>query len=100
MDCNLKPTKLLDCALTGVCVVIKLNTEDIYFSMKTCNMIGAFAVCLLTLFVLRFYGLVNPVGSYRARSVYLQGSRGCRILRTGTHKSGSGLLKIPKAESA
>ena len=29
-----------------------------------------------------------------------QGSRGRRILRPGTHKSGSGLLKIPKAESA
>ena len=29
-----------------------------------------------------------------------QGSRGRRILRTGTHKSGSGLLKIPEAESA
>ena len=30
----------------------------------------------------------------------LQGSRGRRILRPGTHKSASGLLKIPKAESA
>ena len=29
-----------------------------------------------------------------------QGSRGRRILRPRTHKSGSGLLKIPKAESA
>ena len=29
-----------------------------------------------------------------------QGSRGRRILRPGTHKSGSGLLKIPQAESA
>ena len=29
-----------------------------------------------------------------------QGSRGRRILRPGTHKSGSVLLKIPKAESA
>ena len=25
----------------------------------------------ICLFVLRFYGLVNPVGSYRAQSVYL-----------------------------
>ena len=30
----------------------------------------------------------------------IQGSRGRRILRPGTHKSASGLLKIPKAESA
>ena len=30
----------------------------------------------------------------------MQGSRGRRILRPGTHKSASGLLKIPKAESA
>ena len=29
-----------------------------------------------------------------------QGSRGRRILRPGTHISWSGLLKIPKAESA
>ena len=26
MDCNLKPTKLPDCALIGVCAVIRLNT--------------------------------------------------------------------------
>ena len=29
----------------------------------------------------------------------MQGSQGRRILRPGTHKSWSGLLKIPKAES-
>ena len=28
-------------------------------------------VCLISLFVLRFYGPVNPMGSCRARSVYL-----------------------------
>ena len=42
MGCNLKITKLLDCVLIGVC-----------------------------LFVLRFYGPVNPMGSCRAQSVYL-----------------------------
>ena len=35
-----------------------------------------------------------------ASTVALQGSRGRRILRPGTHKSWSGLLKISKAESA
>ena len=33
-------------------------------------------------------------------SKFKQGSRGRRILRPGTHKSWTGLLKIPKAESA
>ena len=42
-----------------------------------------------------------PVESvHREEVLYKQGSRGRRILRPGTHKSGSGLLKIPKAESA
>ena len=26
MDCNLKPTKLLDCAFIGICAVIRSNT--------------------------------------------------------------------------
>ena len=35
--CNLKTTELLDCALIGICEVIRSNTVCFsYFSMKTC----------------------------------------------------------------
>ena len=36
-DCNLKPTELLDCALIGVCAVIRSNTVMIFscFSMDS-----------------------------------------------------------------
>ena len=33
--CNLKTTNLLDCALTGVCAVIRSNMVIFYSSMKT-----------------------------------------------------------------
>ena len=49
--CNLKTMEFHECALIRVCAVIRSNT-----------------VCL---FVLRFYGPVNPMGSCQARSVYL-----------------------------
>ena len=35
------------------------------------KMFNSFEICHLFLFVLRFYGPVNPMGSCRARSVYL-----------------------------
>ena len=44
--------------------------------------------------------LARVVFLIRDTSSQYRGSRGRRILHPGTHKSGYGLLKIPKAESA
>ena len=64
----------------------------------------SYLLCVIGKLNVKLYELINnyhtdvcfqfhPINS-------MQGSRGCRILRPGTHKSGSGLLKNPKAESA
>ena len=67
--------------------VLSIIGKGEYSKRLTCNIVRQCLVCLLTyfpsidadnnceksgdLFVLRFYGPVNPLGSYRTRSVYL-----------------------------
>ena len=37
-DCNLKTMELLECALIGVCAVIRLNTTDIRNKVIVCTL--------------------------------------------------------------
>ena len=52
---------------------ITIHLCDGYFSTVPCELLYLFDFYfnLVCLFVLRFYGPVNPMGSCRARSVYL-----------------------------
>ena len=43
--CNLKTTELLDCALIGICAVIRSNTVN--FTLDYCKLCSAEAACYL-----------------------------------------------------
>ena len=62
--CNLKTTELLDCALIGVCAVIRSNTVVSYFSKKT-YVVGTHYKCLSEVLLrsthnLCFCGEISP----------------------------------------
>ena len=56
-------------SLAKFCLQQVSKTQDIVFRKRECYPLGNFLESLL--FVLRFYGPVNPMGSCQARSVYL-----------------------------
>ena len=66
---DLQVILLLQCVSTQITEQFGWRSQKLIFKMVTMAAILNFqSVCL---FVLRFYGPVNPMGSCRARSVYL-----------------------------